>query len=295
MTNSAVASPSEVAAVPRRSGRSWRFLSRHLTIVIGAGLLTVLLMLSICAPLITPYDPLALDVLHRLRPPSADHWFGTDNYGRDVFSRTLYGGRISLVVGFSATLLSGLIGTAIGTAAGMFRWADAVLMRVMDGLMAIPSILLAVAMMTLVHPGVLIVIVAITIPEVPRIARLVRSVTLVIREQTYVEAARAVGTKLPSVLLRHILPNALTPIIVQATYVCASAVLIEAYLGFLGVGVPPEIPSWGNIISDGRTYVQLAIWIVLFPGAFLGTMVMAINMLGDGIRDGLDPRLARRL
>jgi peptide/nickel transport system permease protein len=168
-------------------------------------------------------------------------------------------------------------------------------MRVMDGLMAIPSILLAVAMMTLVHPGVLIVVVAITIPEVPRIARLVRSVTLVIREQAYVEAARAVGTRLPALLLRHILPNALTPIIVQATYVCASAVLIEAYLGFLGVGVPPEIPSWGNIISDGRTYVQLAIWIVLFPGAFLGTMVMAINMLGDGIRDSLDPRLARRL
>jgi peptide/nickel transport system permease protein len=192
-------------------------------------------------------------------------------------------------------LLSGLTGTAIGTAAGMFRWADAVLMRVMDGLMAIPSILLAVAMMTLVHPGVLIVVVAITIPEVPRIARLVRSVTLVIREQAYVEAARAVGTRLPALLLRHILPNALTPIIVQATYVCASAVLIEAYLGFLGVGVPPEIPSWGNIISDGRTYVQLAIWIVLFPGAFLGTMVMAINMLGDGIRDSLDPRLARRL
>lgn len=294
MSQSAVATPSELAAVPRHA-RPWRFLSRHLTVIIGAGLLIVLLMLSIGAPLITPYNPLALDVLHRLRPPGADHWFGTDNYGRDVLSRTLYGGRISLLVGFSATLLSSLIGTAIGTAAGMFRWADAVLMRVMDGLMAIPSILLAVAMMTLVHPGVLIVVVAITIPEVPRIARLVRSVTLVIREQAYVEAARAVGARLPALLLRHILPNALTPIIVQATYVCASAVLIEAYLGFLGVGVPPEIPSWGNIISDGRTYIQLAIWIVLFPGAFLGTMVMAINMLGDGIRDSLDPRLARRL
>jgi peptide/nickel transport system permease protein len=294
MSQSAVATSSELADAPRPA-RPWRFLSRHLTVIIGASLLAVLLLLSICAPLITPYNPLALDVLHRLRPPSADHWFGTDNYGRDVLSRTLYGGRISLLVGFSATLLSGLIGTAIGTAAGMFRWADAVLMRVMDGLMAIPSILLAVAMMTLVHPGVLIVVVAITIPEVPRIARLVRSVTLVIREQAYVEAARAVGTRLPALLLRHILPNALTPIIVQATYVCASAVLIEAYLGFLGVGVPPEIPSWGNIISDGRTYIQLAIWIVLFPGAFLGMMVMAINMLGDGIRDSLDPRLARRL
>ena len=275
--------------------RRWRFVSRHFALVTGAALLTALVLLSLAAPLLAPFDPVALDVTHRLRPPGAPHWFGTDNFGRDVFSRTLYGGRISLLVGLSTTVLSSLIGTAIGIAAGMFRWADAALMRVMDGLMAIPAILLAVAMMTLVRPGVLIVIVAITVPEVPRVARLVRSVTLVIREQTYVQAARAVGTRLPALLVRHILPNAITPIIVQATYVCASAVLIEAYLGFLGVGVPPEIPSWGNIISDGRTYVQIAIWIVLFPGAFLGTMVMAINMLGDGVRDFLDPRLARRL
>lgn len=281
------------AFTPRR--RRFRFVSRHLALVIGATLLTVLVLLALAAPLLAPFDPVALDVTHRLRPPGPPHWFGTDNFGRDVFSRTLYGGRISLLVGLSTTVLSSLIGTAIGIAAGMFRWADAALMRVMDGLMAIPAILLAVAMMTLVRPGVLIVIAAITVPEVPRVARLVRSVTLVIREQTYVQAARAVGTRLPALLVRHILPNAITPIIVQATYVCASAVLIEAYLGFLGVGVPPEIPSWGNIISDGRTYVQIAIWIVLFPGAFLGTMVMAINMLGDGVRDFLDPRLARRL
>lgn len=281
------------AFTPRR--RRFRFVSRHLALVIGATLLAVLVLLALAAPLLAPFDPVALDVTHRLRPPGPSHWFGTDNFGRDVFSRTLYGGRISLLVGLSTTVLSSLIGTAIGIAAGMFRWADAALMRVMDGLMAIPAILLAVVMMTLVRPGVLIVIAAITVPEVPRVARLVRSVTLVIREQTYVQAARAVGTRLPALLVRHILPNAITPIIVQATYVCASAVLIEAYLGFLGVGVPPEIPSWGNIISDGRTYVQIAIWIVLFPGAFLGTMVMAINMLGDGVRDFLDPRLARRL
>jgi peptide/nickel transport system permease protein len=278
-----------------RRRRWFRFASRHLTILIGATLMTVLVLLSIAAPLITHYDPVALDVVHRLRPPSADHWFGTDNYGRDIFSRTLYGGRISLFVGLSAALLSGLIGTFIGLMAGMFRWADAPCMRVMDGLMAIPSILLAVGMMILARPGILIVIIAITVPEVPRVARLVRSVVLVIREQVYVQAAAAIGTRSPRMLLRHILPNALTPIIVQATYVCASAVLVEAYLGFLGVGIPPEVPSWGNIISDGRTYVQLAIWIVLFPGTFLGTMVMAINMLGDGVRDMLDPRLARRL
>ncbi len=294
MSGATLAAPTELA-FSRRRRRSLRFVSRHLTILVGATLLTLLILLSIGAPLITSFDPIALDVAHRLRPPDAVHWFGTDNYGRDIFSRTLYGGRISLFVGIAAALLSSVIGTAIGLAAGMFRWADAACMRVMDGLMAIPSILLAVAMMTLARPGVLIVIVAITIPEVPRVARLVRSVVLIIREQTYIDAAISIGTRLPRLLLVHVLRNALTPIIVQATYVCASAVLVEAYLGFLGVGIPPEIPSWGNIISDGRTYVQLAIWIVLFPGAFLGTMVMAINMLGDGVRDLLDPRLARRL
>jgi peptide/nickel transport system permease protein len=289
----AVATPTVLAF--KRKRRSFRFLSRHLTIVIGATLMTMLVLLSVCAPLITQYDPVALDLIHRLRPPSALHWFGTDNYGRDIFSRTLYGGRVSLFVGIAAALLSALIGSVIGLLGGMFRWADPPLMRVMDGLMAIPAILLAVGMMILTRPGIPIVIIAITIPEVPRVARLVRSVVLVIREQVYVQAAVAIGTRLPRLLLRHILPNALTPIIVQVTYVCASAVLVEAYLGFLGVGIPPETPSWGNIISDGRTYVQLAIWIVLFPGAFLGTMVMAINMLGDGVRDMLDPRLARRL
>jgi peptide/nickel transport system permease protein len=291
---------SGVAATPtalafKRKRRAFRFLSRHLTIVIGATLMTVLVLLSVCAPLITPYDPIALDLAHRLRPPSAGHWFGTDNYGRDIFARTLYGGRISLFVGLSAAVLSAFVGSVIGLVAGMFRWAEPPLMRLMDGLMAIPSILLAVGMMILVRPGITIVIIAITVPEVPRVARLVRSVVLVIREQVYVQAAVAIGTRMPRLLMRHILPNALTPIIVQATYVCASAVLVEAYLGFLGVGIPPETPSWGNIISDGRTYIQLAIWIVLFPGAFLGTMVMGINMLGDGVRDMLDPRLARRL
>ncbi len=284
------------AALPfKRRRRAFRFMSRHLTIVLGATLMTVLIMLSICAPLITPYNPVALDLTHRLRMPSVEHLFGTDNYGRDILARTLYGGRISLFVGISAAILSGLVGSTIGLLSGMFRWVDAPLMRLMDGLMAIPAILLAVGMMILVRPGITIVIIAITIPEVPRVARLVRSVVMVIREQVYVQAAVAIGTRLPRLLVRHILPNALTPIIVQATYVCASAVLIEAYLGFLGVGIPPETPSWGNIISDGRTYIQLAIWIVLFPGAFLGTMVMAINMLGDGVRDMLDPRLARRL
>ena len=275
--------------------RAWRFAKRHLTILIGGTLLATLVAAALAAPLLTPFDPIALNVPHRLRPPDATHWFGTDNYGRDVFARTVYGGRISLVVGISVALLSGVVGTLIGLLAGMFRWLDPIAMRIMDGLMAIPSILLAVAMMTLWRPGLLSVIVAITVPEVPRVVRLVRSVVLVIREQPYVQAATSIGTRFPRLLLRHILPNALTPIVVQATHVCASAVLLEAYLGFLGVGIPPEVPSWGNIMANGRTLVQIAIWVILFPGAFLGIMVLSINMLGDGIRDLLDPRLARRL
>jgi len=275
--------------------RAWRFAMRHLTILIGGTLLFVLIAVSVGAPFIAHYDPIALDVPHRFRPPGAQFWFGTDNYGRDVFSRTLYGGRVSLMVAISVALLSGVIGTFIGLLAGMFRWLDPIAMRIMDGLMAIPSILLAVAMMTLWRPGVLSVIIAITVPEVPRVVRLVRSVVLVIREQPYVQAATAIGTRLPRLLWRHILPNALTPIIVQATYICASAVLLESYLGFLGVGIPPEVPSWGNIIANGRTLVQIAFWVILFPGAFLGVMVLSINMLGDGVRDLLDPRLARRL
>ena len=292
MSDASLQAPSRFLQTCRRA---WRFAKRHLTILVGGSLLALLLATALVAPLLTQFDPIALNVPHRLRPPDATHWFGTDNYGRDVFSRTVHGGRISLAVGISAALLSGVIGTFIGLLAGMFRWLDPIAMRIMDGLMAIPSILLAVAMMTLWRPGLLSVIVAITVPEVPRVVRLVRSVVLVIREQPYVQAATSIGTRLPRLLLRHILPNALTPIVVQATYICASAVLLEAYLGFLGVGIPPEVPSWGNIMANGRTLVQIAIWVILFPGAFLGVMVLSINMLGDGIRDLLDPRLARRL
>jgi peptide/nickel transport system permease protein len=267
---------------------------RHVTVVLGGLMIVLLVAIALLAPVIATHDPLALKVTHRLRPPSAEHWFGTDNLGRDVFSRTVYGGRISLLVGLGVTALATLIGGMLGLLAGMYRWFDAVIMRIMDGLMAIPAILLAVAMMALARPGLLTVIIAITVPEVPRMVRLVRSVVLVIRELPYVEAATAIGARTPRMLLRYILPNALTPMIIQATYVCASAVLIESYLGFLGVGIPPETPSWGNILSDGRSYVQLAFWIIFFPGMFLGFMVLAINMLGDGLRDMLDPKLARR-
>jgi peptide/nickel transport system permease protein len=275
--------------------RALRGLGRNFTMVLGGTLLGLLALLSLLAPWVSPYDPIELDVIARLKPPSAEHWFGTDAFGRDILSRTLWGGRISLVVGLSVAALSSAVGIFIGLLSGYYRALDAVVMRIMDGLMAIPGILLAIAMMALMRASVEVVIVAITIPEVPRMVRLVRSLVLSIREQTYIQAAIAVGSRLPKVLFRHILPNAAAPIIVQATYICASAVLIEAYLSFLGVGTPPEIPSWGNIIADGRQFVQLAFWNVSFPGLFLGIMVLSINLLGDGLRDMLDPRMARRM
>ena len=267
-------------------------LARHPRLAIAGVLLGTLLGLALFAPWITQYDPLALAVTQRLRPPSALHWFGTDAYGRDTFSRTIYGGRISMLIGASVAVFSAVIGVALGLLGGTIRWLDPIVMRISDGLMSIPAILLAIALMSLTKDSV---IVAITIPEVPRVIRLVRSLVLTIREQTFVQAAISSGTRLPRLMLRHILPNVLTPLIVQATYICASAVLLEAYLGFLGAGTPPEVPSWGNMIAENRTFVQLAIWNVMFPGGFLALMVLGVNMLGDGVRDLLDPRLAGRI
>ena len=273
----------------------WTAVRRNPTIAIGAVLLAVLLVIAVLAPWIAHSDPLKIAPVNRLRPPSERWWFGTDQFGRDVFSRTVYGARISLIVGLSVAAISSVLGLALGLACGYFRRVDGLVMRVMDGLMAIPSILLAIALITLSRPGLGIVIVAIVIPEVPRIVRVVRSVVLSIRAQPYVESAIAGGTKNWKLLTRHILPNTLAPLIVQSTYVCASAMLIEAGLSFLGAGVPPEVPSWGNIIAQGRNFFQIAPWIVLIPGGFLAVTVLAVNLLGDGLRDRLDPRLARRL
>jgi peptide/nickel transport system permease protein len=269
-------------------------IRRNPTIFIGAVLLVALVALTLAAPWIAG-DPFRQAPINRLRPPSEAFWFGTDQFGRDVFSRTIYGARVSLIVGFAVAALSSLIGLAVGLVCGYFSRIDGVIMRVMDGIMAIPSILLAIALITLTRPGLGIVISAIVIPEVPRVVRVVRSVVLSIRAQPYVESAIAGGTRNARLLVRHILPNTLAPLIVQATYVCASAMLIEAGLSFLGAGVPPEIPSWGNIIAQGRTFFQIAPWSILIPGAFLALTVLAVNMLGDGLRDRLDPRLARRL
>jgi peptide/nickel transport system permease protein len=270
------------------------FARRNPTIALGALLLIILVAMAIAAPLIAN-DPFRQAPINRLRPPSERFWFGTDQFGRDVFSRTVYGARVSLIVGFVVAALASVVGLALGLVCGYFKRIDAIMMRAMDGIMAIPSILLAIALITLSRPGLGIVIVAILVPEVPRVVRVVRSIVLSIRAQPYVESAIAGGTRNTKLLVRHILPNTLAPLIVQATYVCASAMLIEAGLSFLGAGVPPEIPSWGNIIAQGRTFFQIAPWTILIPGAFLAATVLAVNMLGDGLRDRLDPRLARRL
>ncbi len=273
----------------------WRAVRRNPTIAFGGVLLSILIVMAVFAPLIATSDPFKIAPVNRLRPPSERWWFGTDQFGRDVFSRTIYGARVSLIVGLSVAAFSSILGLALGLACGYFRKVDALVMRVMDGLMAIPSILLAIALITLSRPGLGIVIVAIVIPEVPRIVRVVRAVVLSIRAQPYIESAIAGGTKNWKLLTRHILPNTLAPLIVQSTYVCASAMLVEAGLSFLGAGVPPEVPSWGNIIAQGRSFFQIAPWTIMIPGAFLAVTVLAVNLLGDGLRDRLDPRLARRL
>ena len=273
-----------------------RFLRHHPTMVLGMGLLVVMVGIAVYAELRYSTEPMELNPIERLRGPEATHWFGTDMFGRDIYIRTIYGTRISLTVGFTVAILSTAFGLVIGLVSGFNRTMDAVIMRIMDGLMAIPAILLAIAIMTLVRTAsVQTVIIAITIPEIPRVVRLVRALVLSLREQPFVEAASAVGAGFLRTMFKHIMPNTLTPLIVQGTYIMASAVIIEAYLSFLGAGTPPDVPSWGNIMAEGRTYVQIHFWIILFPGIFLALTVLGINLMGDGLRDTLDPRIARRM
>ncbi|HEX2530803.1 MAG TPA: ABC transporter permease [Burkholderiaceae bacterium] len=272
-----------------------RFAKRHPMLVFGLALLLVVLFMAVFAPWLSAHDPTEMNVIQRLKPASAEYLFGTDALGRDIFSRTLYGARVSLLVGFCVALSSVAVGIVVGTVAGFNRWADAVIMRIMDGMMAIPGILLAVALMTLMQASVQTVVIAIALPEIPRVVRLVRSLVLTIREQPYIQAAEAMGTRLPVILARHVVPNLLTPLIVQASFICASAMIFEAYLSFLGAGTPPEVPSWGNIMADGRSVVQLAFGVILYPGLFLGLTVLAVNLVGDGLRDLLDPRIAKKL
>jgi len=291
-----------------RPGLSRR-LARNPTIAIGAAILALILLIGLSAPLLTPIDPAQINPVYRNKTPgtteiqrrddgtkaTVTHWMGTDSLGRDVASRVVYGARASLLVGVSVAVIAVGIGLVIGLATGYIRWLDGIVMRLMDGLMAIPAILLAIAVVSLSSAGLLAVIVAIVIPEVPRVVRLVRSIVLSVREEPYVEAAIAVGTPTLPLIIRHILPNTLPPLIVQATYICASAILIEAILSFLGVGIPAQTPTWGNIMAEGRTLFRVYPHNILYPGIFLALTVLAVNLLGDGLRDTLDPRMRKRL
>ena len=270
------------------------FIRRNPTIVVGGTLLALITLAALLAPFIAR-DPIAFEPINRLRAPSADFWLGTDSLGRDVYARMIYGARISLLVGLSVALISIISGAVIGLLAGYFSKVDAVVMRLMDGIMAIPSILLAIALVALLGSSVKVVIIAIAIPEIPRVTRLVRAVVLSVRDLPFVEAARSNGTRVTKLLRRHILPSTIAPLIVQATYICASAILTEAGLSFLGAGTPPEFPTWGNMIASSRLYLQIAPWTIFAPGICLALVVLAVNLLGDGLRDRLDPRISRRM
>jgi len=284
-------------------------LWRNWSVRIGGAALVLLLLVSILAPWLGTVDPTLFDAGSRdLRPGAAGeimtlegevlkHTFvmGSDSFGRDIYSRVLYGTRVSLVVGIAAALLSVAFGVVLGLSAGYIRWLDGPLMRVMDGIMAIPAILIAIAVVALWRASLPTVIVAIAIPEIPRVTRLVRALVLSIREEPYVEAAVALGTPTPKIMFGHILPNTIAPLLVQGTYICAFSILLEAILSFLGVGLPPDIPTWGNIMAEGRVQFVAYPHNVFFPGIFLAVTVLAVNILGDGLRDTLDPKMAKRV
>ena len=304
-----LADSAAAAAAAAQGPRLWSELIHHPGVIFGGVILLLMLAIAILAPVLGTMDPATIDPIHRNQLPGSawtsidaggeeiawTAWMGTDTLGRDLYSRVIYGVRVSLMVGVTVAVLSIAIGLVIGLVSGYIRWLDAIVMRIMDGLMAIPAILLAIGLVSLWGGGLLTVMIAIAIPEIPRVVRLVRAIVLSIREEPYVEAAVSVGTPVPLILIRHVLPNTIAPLIVQGTYVCASAILVEAILSFLGAGIPPEIPTWGNIMAEGRVLFQVFPHNILFPGIFLALTVLAVNVLGDGLRDTLDPRLAQRL
>lgn len=287
----------------------WSRLRKHPSVIIGSILMLFIAMLVPLASTLTSLDPTEINPRNRNKPPGYEAVYkddngekytvtahmGTDKLGRDVFTRVIYGARVSLIVGLSVAVISVSVGLLIGLIAGYFRYVDAIVMRIMDGLMAIPAILLAIALVSLSGATLFTVIMAIVIPEIPRVVRLVRSIVLSIREEPYVEAAISVGTPTAKILYRHVLPNTIAPLIVQGTFICGSAILLEAILSFLGVGVPPEIPTWGNIMAQGRDLFQIFPHNIFYPGIFLTLTVLAINMLGDGLRDTIDPRMAKEI
>ena len=276
---------------PAARWRWLRLLRRRRIAMIGAILVALNVLVAVFAPVIGRWEPQRLDVKARLAPPNPAHWMGTDDVGRDVWSRVVYGTRLSMLVGGVVMLFSFVGGIIFGLLGGYYRPLDNVLMRIMDGFMAFPPIILAIALMASLGPSVVNVIVALGVVYVPRVARIVRGSVLVIRETPYVEAALALGVPDLIVLLRHVLPNCLSPVIVQGTFIFAAAVLGEAALSFLGVGVPPQIPSWGNVLAEGRLYLQQAPWLTLFPGAAIMGCILGLNLFGDGLRDLLDPKM----
>jgi peptide/nickel transport system permease protein len=272
-----------------------RLLMARKTVLVSLVVLVVLVAAALLAPVVSPYDPYKLSIVNRLKPPGAAHWFGTDDFGRDVFSRVIYGGRLSLTVGFAVVVLSSVLGIALGLLAGFFRRADKFVSRLIDAMMAFPDILLAISLVAALGPSVLNVVIALGIVYTPRLARIVRASTLVIRELPFVEAARALGVSTRRIVTVHVLRNLVSPILVQGTFIFAYAILAEAGLSFLGVGVSPDIPTWGTMISAGQQYMGSADWIMIFPGIAIVLSVLSLQLVGDGLRDVLDPRLRKEL
>lgn len=284
----------ELGASPQgagRTARALRVLAAQPVLCGGTVVLAAFALMALLAPSLTG-DPAAINPLNRLKPPSSAEWFGTDHVGRSVFARTVWGARVSLTVGIAVALVTTVIGVGIGVFAGYFRLVDKVAMRVMDAVMAIPAILLAIALVALIGASPVVIVTAIAVPEIPRMARMVRASVLVLRERAYVEAAITCGGRTATILRRHILPGAAGPIMVQATYVLASAMILESILSFLGAGTPPDVPSWGNMMAEGRQFLQIAPWILGFPAVMLAAVVLSVNLMGDALRDLLDPSLA---
>ncbi|MEI7874207.1 MAG: ABC transporter permease [Alphaproteobacteria bacterium] len=295
------------ASTKRRS--LWLLAIRNPNVIIGGTILAIMLLIAALAPVLGTIDPTRIDPAGRNKKPGTEITYklddgttakrvaimGTDSLGRDVYSRVIYGTRVSLAVGVAVAIIAVLIGTIIGLISGYVRWLDGFIMRIMDGLMAIPGILLAIALVSIWRAGLITVIFAIVVPDVPRVVRLVRSVVLTVREEPYVEGAISVGTPTWILMFRHILPNTVAPLIVQGTFLAAAAILVEAALSFLGIGIPPEIPSWGNIMAEGRTLFRVFPHNIFFPGIFLALTVLAINIMGDGLRDTLDPKMSKKV
>ena len=304
-----VVDSASIAAASTKRKSLWLVALRNPNVIIGGVILLTMLVIAILAPFLGTVDPTRIDPAARNKKPGTEITYrlddgttakriaimGTDSLGRDVYSRVLYGARVSLAVGVAVSIIAVAIGMVIGLVSGYIRWADGLIMRVMDGLMAIPGILLAIALVSIWRAGLITVIFAIVVPDVPRVVRLVRSIVLTVREEHYVEGAISVGTPTWILMFRHILPNTVAPLIVQGTFLAAAAILTEAALSFLGIGIPPEIPSWGNIMAEGRTLFRVFPHNILYPGIFLALTVLAINIMGDGLRDTLDPKMSKKV